>query len=111
MAGNDIRPRIRVPKKVQAGEVFQVKCLVTHNMESGRRRNKDTGEVYPREIINRMQVEYGGKKVLDAVWHPAVSANPFTSFFVVADKTGPMQFTWIDDSGATYSKTVTINVG
>lgn len=110
MAGKDINPRVRVPKKVQAGEVFQVKCLVTHTMESGQRRNKQTGENYPREIINRMQVEYGGKRVLDAVWHPAVSANPFTSFYVVAEKSGPMQFTWIDDNGATYSKTVKITV-
>lgn len=110
MAGKDIEPRVRVPKKVQSGEVFQVKCVVKHNMETGRRRNRETGEKYPREIINRVQVQYGGKQVLDAIWHPAVSANPFTSFYLVAGKSGPMKITWIDDNGAAYSKTVKINV-
>jgi len=110
MAEKDIQPRVRVPKKVRAGEVFQVKCLLKHPMESGQRRNKETGGKHPREIINRMQVEYGGKRVLDSVWHPAVSANPFTSFYVVAGASGPMLFTWIDDNGITYQKTVDIQV-
>lgn len=110
MAGKDIKPRVRVPKQVRSGEVFQVKCLIKHDMETGRRRNKDTGEKFPREIVNRLQATYGGKQVLNAVWHPAVSANPFTSFYLVAEKSGPMQVTWIDDNGDSYSKTVDINV-
>ncbi len=110
MAKTDIKPRVRVKKKLKKGKPFEVKTLVTHPMEPGVRKNKKTGEVYPREIINRLQVTYNGKQVLDAVWHPAVSANPFTSFFVVAEESGQMEFTWTDDNGETYKKSVKINV-
>jgi sulfur-oxidizing protein SoxZ len=49
--------------------------------------------------------------VLNAVWHPGISANPYTSFFVVAEKSGSMDFTWTDDAGKTYTKTATVTVG
>ncbi len=110
MAKADIKPRIRVPKKLKAGEIFEVKSLVSHDMETGLRVDKVTGVKLPRDIINQMRVTYDGKDVLKAVWQPSVSANPYTSFFVVATKSGPMEFIWTDDGGTAYSKTIEINV-
>jgi len=110
MAKQDINPRVRVPKKLKPGEVFAVKTIVNHAMETGRRKDKKTGEVYPRNILNRLLVTYGGREVLRADWHPGVSANPYTSFYVVAGKSGPMTLTWTDDAGDTFTKTVNINV-
>lgn len=110
MAKININPRVRVPKTLKKGDVFEVKTLVSHDMESGQRRNKATGDKYPRNILNRLQVSYGGNQVLNAVWHPAVSSNPYTAFFVVAGESGPMDFTWTDDHGETFKKTVKINV-
>ncbi|NQV46930.1 MAG: thiosulfate oxidation carrier complex protein SoxZ [Rhodospirillaceae bacterium] len=106
----DIKPRIRVPKSVKKGDVFEVKTLVTHLMESGQRPNKETGSKYPRDIINSFIVTYNAKEVLKATWHAAVSANPYTAFYVVAEESGPMVFTWIDDNGTSYSKEVPIIV-
>jgi len=80
-------------------------------MESGQRKDKKTGKPIPRDILNRLQVTYNGDEVLNAIWHPGISANPYTSFFVSADKSGPMEFTWTDDAGKTYKKTVKVNVG
>ena len=106
----DIKPRIRVPKSINKGDVFEVKTLVTHAMESGQRPNKQTGGKFPRDIINKFVVTYNGKEVLKADWHPAVSANPYAAFYVVAEKSGPMVFTWIDDNGESYSKEVQVSV-
>ncbi|MDA1089966.1 MAG: thiosulfate oxidation carrier complex protein SoxZ [Proteobacteria bacterium] len=106
----DIQPRIRVPKSLKKGEIFEVKTLVKHAMESGLRKDNKTGKAIPREIINRLQVSYNGDEVLNAVWHPGISANPYTSFFVAADKSGPMEFTWTDDLGKTHKKTVQVKV-
>lgn len=111
MAKKNINPRIRVPKKLKKGQVFEVKTLIKHPMESGLRVNKKTGKNIPREIINGLKVTYNGDEVLNAVWHPGLSANPYTSFFVVAEKSGPMEFTWTDDPGQTYKKTVQVKVG
>jgi len=110
MAKKNIQPRVRVPKKLKPGEIFEVKTLVTHDMESGQRPNKETGTKFPRDILKKLEVVYNGKQVLLADWHPALSANPYTSFFVRAEKSGYMVFTWTDDAGESYSKTVKINV-
>lgn len=106
----DIKPRVRVPHSVKKGEVFEVKCLVTHDMETGQRKDKATGKIIPRDILNTLVVTYGGKEVLKAKWAPAVSANPYTSFYVVATDSGPMSFTWTEDGGQTYEKTVQVTV-
>ena len=35
----DVQPRIRIPSQIKMGEVIEVKTLVTHEMESGQRRD------------------------------------------------------------------------
>lgn len=110
MAMKNIKPRVRVGKNLKKGKVFEVKTLVRHAMESGQRKNKTTGKNFPRLILNRLHVTYNGEEVLNAIWHPGISANPYTSFFVTADKSGPMKFTWTDDKGEKFKKTVQVKV-
>ncbi|MEK9671623.1 MAG: thiosulfate oxidation carrier complex protein SoxZ [Rhodospirillaceae bacterium] len=110
MAVKNIEPKVRVPGTVKKGEPFEIKCVVTHIMETGQRPNKETGGRFPRDILNKLIVTYGGKTVLHADWHPGVSSNPYTSFFVVATASGPMEFTWTDDKGETHKKSVNVNV-
>lgn len=110
MEAANLKPRIRVPKSVKKGETFLVKTLVSHDMETGLRVDKTTGAKIPRNIINHISVTYGEREVMKAVWYPSVSANPFTSFYVKAENSGPMVFTWTNDAGEALSKTVEINV-
>ena len=105
-----VKPKIRIKKSLNKGELFEVKTLVNHDMETGQRVDKETGKKIPRQIINKVEVIYNGEQVLDADWLPAVSANPFTSFFVIAKESGTMDFTWTDDNGAKYKKSVKVNV-
>ncbi len=104
------KARAKVPKSVKKGEVFQVKTLVSHKMETGLRKNKKTGKKIPRKIINKFSCAYGGKEVFTSDWHPAISANPYLAFFVKASTSGPMTFKWTDDDGKTTEKTVNIKV-
>jgi len=110
MAKIDIKPRVRVPKKIKKGDLFEVKTLVSHLMETGLRKDKDTGTTIPRDIIRALPVVYTGQQVLKGVWHPAMSANPYTSFYVKAEESGPMIFTWTDDNGQAYTKEINIKV-
>ena len=110
MAKNDIKPRVRAPKKLKKGEVFEVKTLVTHKMESGQRKDKKTGKNFPRKIINKFIATYDGNEVMKSIWHPAISANPYLAFYAVAGNSGPMKLTWVDDDGTEYSKEIQINV-
>ena len=93
------KPRIRIPKTIAPGEPFQVKTLISHKMESGRRKNADTGEPVPRKIIHSFVCLLDGTEVFRAALHPAISANPYVAFFVTAQKDGELEFIWTDDDG------------
>ncbi len=104
------KARVKVPKSVKGGEVFQVKTLISHKMETGLRKDKKTGKKIARLIINKFSCTYGGKEVFSADWHPAVSANPYLAFFVKAGDSGPMNLKWTDDKGKSTEKSVNVKV-
>lgn len=105
----DIKPRIRVPQTVKKDEVVEIKTLISHIMESGQRRNAQ-GQVIPRKIVNKFSVAYNGKPVFEAKLEPAISANPYLSFFLKCSESGKLDFTWVDDDGSVYKASQTITV-
>jgi sulfur-oxidizing protein SoxZ len=94
-------PRVRVPATAKAGDLIEIKTLISHEMESGQRKDA-AGATIPRKIINTFTAEFNGKKVFEASWHPAISANPYQSFFYKATETGEFTFSWKDDDGSVY---------
>ena len=94
-------PRVRVPATAKAGELIEIKTLISHEMESGQRKDA-AGATIPRKIINTFTAEFNGKKVFEATWHPAISANPYQSFFYKATESGEFTFSWKDDDGSVY---------
>ncbi|MGL4637205.1 MAG: thiosulfate oxidation carrier complex protein SoxZ [Beijerinckiaceae bacterium] len=94
-------PRVRVPANAKAGEIIEIKTLISHEMESGQRKDA-AGKSIPRKIINKMTAAFNGKTVFEADWHPAISANPYQSFFFKATESGEFTFTWKDDDGSDY---------
>lgn len=104
------KARVKVPSKVKKGEAFEVKALIKHKMETGQRKDKKTKKLIPRMIINKFTCNYGGKEVFSSTWHPAVSANPYISFYLRATESGPVKLTWTDDNGKTVEKTANVTV-
>jgi sulfur-oxidizing protein SoxZ len=94
-------PRIRMPETAKAGEVIEVKTLISHPMETGLRKDS-SGKAIPRQIIKQFVVKFDGKEVMRVDWHPAISANPYQSFFVRVPSTGTFEFAWHDDNGEVY---------
>jgi sulfur-oxidizing protein SoxZ len=103
-------PRVRAPNKAKVGEVIEIKSLISHEMESGQRRDS-TGKVVPRKIINKFTASFNGKTFFEADWQPAISANPYQAFFFKATESGEFKFVWKDDDGKEYSSTSKIAVG
>ena len=103
------KPRVKVPKKAAKDEVITIKTLISHKMESGRRKDKK-GEVIPRKIINHFKAEFNGAEVFSANISPGVSANPYFQFNVKVPESGKFTFTWTDDDGSTYSAEKDITV-
>ena len=103
------RVLLNLQKTAKKGEIVEVKLLISHPMESGQRRD-ETGKIVPRDIINRFRCTYGGAEVLTLDLFPAVAANPFLSFSLLADETGPVEMEWIDDVGVTGSARAMLQV-
>lgn len=108
MADN-VKPRVRVPKTASKDEIITIKTLISHQMESGQRKDKD-GKVIPRSIINRMTVEFNGQSVLDMTLEPAISTNPYVEFQAKVPESGEFKFTWYDDDGSVYEDVQKIEV-
>jgi sulfur-oxidizing protein SoxZ len=104
-----VRVLINVPKQIRPNELFEVKVLISHPMESGQRRDQ-MGATIPRDIINHFHCTLDGETVLEAEFFPAIAANPFLSFSAVAEKSGVLALTFTDDRGVTQTETVAINV-
>jgi sulfur-oxidizing protein SoxZ len=105
-----VKPRIKVPKKASAGEAITIKTLISHQMESGQRKDAD-GNVIPRSIINRFVVDFNGQNVIDVTIEPAISTNPYFEFQAMVPESGDFTFTWYDDDGSVYTETQSITVG
>ena len=90
---------IKLRAKAKDG-VATVKCLISHPMETGLRKDKKTGKPIPAEFIQEVVCESSGKKVLDAQWGSAISKNPFLSFKFSGAKSGDsIKISWVDNKG------------
>ncbi|HHN66254.1 MAG TPA: thiosulfate oxidation carrier complex protein SoxZ [Nitrospirae bacterium] len=101
--------KIRVPRKIKKGDVIPVKALITHPMETGFRKDKKTKKRIPAYYINDVNVYYGDELISRMEWTIAVSANPFMTFYLKADKAAPLKIVWKDIKGGKYEKTIQIN--
>jgi len=106
-----VKPRVKVPKKAAAGEVVTIKTLISHPMESGQRKDKKTGELIPRQIINHFSAKFNGEMVFAADIEPAVSANPYFEFQMTVPEAGTLAFEWVDDDGSVYTEEKEIAIG
>jgi len=90
------------PMKIRAnvvGDSTEVKVLMSHEMETGLRKDAQ-GKTIPAWHIQSVAATWNGKTVLTAEWGPAVSKNPFLSFkFKGGAKGDKVQITWIDNRG------------
>jgi sulfur-oxidizing protein SoxZ len=101
--------RVRMPASAKRGDVIEIRTLVQHPMESGFRLDS-TGREIARHIIESFDCSYNGREIFRAKLYPAVSTNPFFSFYAVAAESGDFVFTWRDDQGgiATVSQLLTV---
>jgi sulfur-oxidizing protein SoxZ len=90
------------PMRIRAqaqGDKTTVRVLVSHEMESGQRRDA-AGKIVPAWFIQNITATHNGKTVMSAQWGPAVSKNPFMQFAFKGAKAGEKVIvTWTDSKG------------
>jgi sulfur-oxidizing protein SoxZ len=90
------------PMKIRAnvvGDSTEVKVLMSHEMETGLRKDAQ-GKTIPAWFIQNVTVAHNGKQVLSAQWGPAIAKNPFLAFkFKGGAKGDKIEITWTDSRG------------
>jgi len=89
--------------------LVNVKVLMSHEMETGQRKD-NAGNLVPAHFIQSVTATYNGKTVLSAQWGTAVSKNPFLEFnFKGGQKGEKIQVTWTDNKGDKRTDEAAIN--
>ena len=91
---------INAPKTAKRGEVIELKTLILHPMETGFRAGTN-GNLIPRNIIERFTATWNGTEIFRIDLSPAISANPFVSFYMRVPGPGELELTWTEDGGET----------
>ena len=92
-----------------AGDKATVRVLMSHEMETGQRRDS-AGNTIPAWFISDVTASHNGKVVMTAEWGPAVSKNPFMQFVVKGAKAGDkISVSWKDNKGATRTDEATVS--
>ena len=82
-----------------AGDKTTVRVLMSHEMETGQRKDA-AGKTVPAWHIQEVTATHNGKSVLSAEWGTAVSKNPFMQFVIKGAKVGDkIAVTWKDNKG------------
>lgn len=92
--------------KIQAlfkNGVTEVKVLILHPMETGRRQDA-FGTVMPAHFIQLVTVTLNDKTVLEAQWGTGISKNPYLTFRLRDARPGDrIMVSWVDNKGTTGS--------
>lgn len=101
--------RVQVPPSVRKGEVFEIRVLVQHPMETGFRRDMN-GQAVALNIVDKLACRIGGREVFRAELGTGIAANPYIAFHAVAEASGEVEVVWSDDRGERGRVAATLNV-
>lgn len=92
------------PMRIRAtlqGDTVDVKILMSHDMETGQRKDP-AGALIPAHYITHVTAKCNGKTVLETDWGAAVSKNPLLGFrFKGAAAGDRLTVTWVDNRQGT----------
>lgn len=92
---------IKISAKL-SGDVADVKSLILHPMETGSRKDPDTGNTIPAHHIVQLIFTHNGRQVMIANFSTAISKNPFFGFsFEGASGGDTLKASWVDNQGGT----------
>jgi sulfur-oxidizing protein SoxY len=102
-------PRLKVPVEARRHEIVEIRTMISHWMETGLRTDA-AGNPIPRRIINRMVCLDDGEPIFAADLTPAIAANAYLSFPMVARRSAVLAFVWREDGGAEYRASHSLTV-
>ena len=101
--------RILVPSQAKRGELVEIRIAIQHPMETGFRMDNN-GKVIPKNTVSNLLCRYNGVDVFRAEMGSGIAANPYLQFYIVAQDSGDVEFSWVDDRGEKGSASGAIKV-
>ena len=90
------------------GEYVEVKVLISHPMETGRRKD-DFNNVVPAHFVQLLTASLNGKQVLESQWGTGISKNPYLTFRLKGAKLDDIvSVTWHDNLGASATQEIAV---
>ncbi|WP_428353818.1 thiosulfate oxidation carrier complex protein SoxZ [Methyloprofundus sp.] len=81
-----------------------VRTLIAHPMETGKRKDEETGELVPAHFIQTLSFTHNEQLMSECQMGVGVAKNPFFSFRIKSTQPGDtITISWIDNLG--YSDT------
>lgn len=98
----------KIRAKLEDGSTV-VKILFKHPMETGTRKDKESGEIIPADFIKGVQALHGEEMVFSADWGTGVAKNPYLSFKFAGGKSGDeITLKWTDNKDEAFSEVAKI---
>jgi len=92
-----------------AGSAATVRVLMSHEMETGQRKDA-AGKTIPAWFIQEVSATHNGNTVLSAQWGPSIAKNPFLQFNVKGAKAGDkITVSWVDNKGEKRTDEATVS--
>ena len=83
------------------GDVTEVKMVINHPMETGRKKD-DFGQLIAAHFIQQLLVTLNEKPVFEAQWGTGIAKNPYVTFRIKSAKIGDkLETNWVDNLGET----------
>ncbi|HPT50960.1 MAG TPA: thiosulfate oxidation carrier complex protein SoxZ [Accumulibacter sp.] len=91
------------PIKLRAtlqGDTAEIRILMPHPMETGQRKDPDSGRTIPAHFIETFVVSANGNVLVRGQLNTAISRNPLFSFYAKGLKMGDrISVAWLDNKG------------
>ncbi len=108
---HDPQRRVAVGPAAAPGDIVNVRALIQHPMENGFRLDAFNQWV-PLRIVETFTVSRDGEQVIRIKLEPAVSTNPYLSFYLRApENTAQLEFEWVDTTGIVWKSSAELRVG
>ena len=98
--------RIKADKRKNG---IRIRAGMKHPMETGKRKDKKTGEKIPAHFIQEVVGKVNGEEVITIHWGPAVSKDPYLTIWCKKGSIGDeVEVAWTDNQGNKDSKTTKV---
>ena len=91
------------PIKIRAtlqGAITEIRVLMPHPMETGQRKDPESGKVVPTHFIQTFSLSANGNLLVSGQLNTSISRNPLFAFHAIGLKAGDrIAVEWVDTKG------------